>query len=309
MVSVKHVYHKTVLIDEVVEGLALQPHGVYVDVTFGGGGHTRAILEAEPTCHVVALDWDKKALELNGEPLALEYPGRLTLIWGNFSRIDMLLKKQGIHKVDGILADFGTSQEQLLRRDGFSFATDTPLDMRMSLAHQKITAADVLNKASEREIADILYQYGEERKSRAVARAIVEHRAHNKRFVTTQDLVEVLTPVLGAARPGRMHPATKVFQALRMYVNKELDNIISFMPAALRVLKPNGRLACITFHSLEDRLVKQFFKDHAQLEGAEHLEIITPRGIVPTDEECIQNPSARSSRLRIAELCSSKKKK
>jgi 16S rRNA (cytosine1402-N4)-methyltransferase len=305
MTNIKHVYHKPVLVREVVEGLALKPGGIYVDATFGGGGHTRALLDAQPDCHIVALDWDKKALEQNGEPLLEEYPGRITLVWGNFSRIDMLLKKQGIDKVDGILADFGTSQEQLLHRAGFSFATDTPLDMRMSLAHHKTTAADVLNYEDEKTLADIFYEFGEERKSRAAARAIVEYRKRHK-FVTTQDLVYVLTPVLGAARPGRMHPATRIFQALRIYVNKELDNIISFLPAALRVLKPGARLACITFHSLEDRLVKQFFKDNAQAGMQQCLEIITPRGIVPSDEECDENPSARSSRLRIAQRCEAK---
>lgn len=297
----KRVYHKPVLVEEVLEHINIKPGGLYVDVTFGGGGHTRALLTAEPTCKVVALDWDKKALELNGEPMEQEFSDRLQLIWGNFARLDMHLKKNKISKVDGILADFGTSQEQLLARPGFSFATDTVLDMRMSPAHQRRTAADVIKRESEQVLADIFYEYGQERKSRQAARAIAEARK-TQRITTTQQLLAVLTPVIGKDHPGRTHPATKIFQALRIYVNKEFDNILAFLPTALRVLKPGGRLACITFHSLEDRLVKQFYKDQAREGVAYQIEIITPKGIVPSQEECERNPSARSARLRVAQL-------
>ena len=148
-------YHKPVLVDEVIQYLNLKPRGVYLDVTFGGGGHTRAILEQEPTCSVIACDWDAVALEQNGYPLQEEFPERLTLLWANFAQIDKKLKKEGIEHIDGILADFGTSQYQLLERAGFSFHHDTPLDMRMSPSHQKVTAAELVNKASEAKLYEI----------------------------------------------------------------------------------------------------------------------------------------------------------
>ena len=150
-------FHKSVLVQEVVTALAPQPGKTYVDVTFGGGGHTKAILDAEPTCSVIALDWDQKAIEQNAPPLEARYGKRFKVLWGNFAHLYKLLKKEGITQVDGILADFGTSQFQIHERAGFSFQTDSPLDMRMSPAHQHTTAADILNKASEQEIAHILY--------------------------------------------------------------------------------------------------------------------------------------------------------
>lgn len=292
------IYHIPVLRTEVLEYLNPQAGGVYVDATFGGGGHTKAILEAAPDLKVLAIDWDMTALEINGEPLKEQYQDRLTLIWGNFAQLDKLLKKEGILQVNGILADFGTSQYQILERPGFSFHYDTPLDMRMSPAHQKVTAAEILNKASQEELAVIFTTYGQEPKARSIARAIVEKRK-NKKFKTTKDLVDVIISVLGRQREKKTHPATRIFQALRIAVNQELAHIRSFLIAAVRVLAVGGRLVCISFHSLEDRLVKDFFREQSMQQKGK---IITPRAVMAQESEIAENPSARSARLRALEI-------
>lgn len=287
-------YHKSVLIQEVLENLHVKPGGIYIDVTFGGGGHTRAILEQESTCQVIAFDWDMVAIEKNGEPLMHEFPGRLILLWANFAQIDRMLKKEGLGPVDGILADFGTSQFQLQERAGFSFNKDTKLDMRMSPPHQKITAYEVINKAGEDKLCEIFKELGQESRAKQIAHAIVQERYKNHITTTGQlaALIERAVP-----RYGKLHPVTKVFQALRMYVNKELENIRSFLPGALNNLKPGGRLVCITFHSLEDRLVKQFFNAHQQ-----ELDILTRHVVIASEVELQENPSARSAKLRAAEF-------
>ncbi|MGC2310707.1 MAG: 16S rRNA (cytosine(1402)-N(4))-methyltransferase RsmH [Candidatus Babeliaceae bacterium] len=287
-------YHKSVLTREVLEYLALHPDGIYVDATFGGGGHTRAILQAEPRCSVIALDWDKLALEMNGPVLEQEFPGRIQFLWGNFSQIKQHLKKKGIKQVDGILADFGTSQYQIAQKEGISFARDTQLDMRLSPAHYTITAADIVNTASESELMYIFKEFGQERFSKRIAHAIVEARK-KKRFKTTGQLVDVILSVV-AYNPRFIHPATRVFQALRIVVNKELDNIHSFLLQTLDCLKPGGRLVCISFHSLEDGLVKRFLKEHS-----DQMHILTTRVVIATAQETSENPSARSAKLRAAE--------
>jgi 16S rRNA (cytosine1402-N4)-methyltransferase len=289
-------YHIPVLLNQVVEYMQPKPKGTYVDVTFGGGGHTRALLQAQPKCKVIALDWDTIALEKNGQELQEEFPDRLTLVWGNFSQIDRHLKKIGIESVDGILADFGTSQYQISERAGFSFSKDSPLDMRMSPSHQKTTASEVVNKATEQTLCDIFTFLGQEKKARAIARAIVHERT-NKRINTTKQLADLIDKVVGGRGGKRIHPATQVFQALRMYVNKETDNIHSFLINSARILRPGGRLLCISFHSLEDRAVKQFFKEREQLGDV----IITPKVVIPTDEEIAINPASRSAKLRVLE--------
>lgn len=289
-------YHIPVLLSEVVEHMQLKPKGTYVDVTFGGGGHTRALLQAESKCKVVALDWDTIALEKNGQELQEAFPDRLTLVWGNFSQVDRHLKKIGIESVNGILADFGTSQYQISERAGFSFSKDSPLDMRMSPSHQKTTAAEIVNKATEQTLCDIFTFLGQEKKARAIARAIVHERIDQK-INTTKQLADLVEKVVGGRGGKRIHPATQVFQALRMYVNKETDNIHSFLINAVRILKPGGRLMCISFHSLEDRMVKQFFKEREQLGDV----IITPKVVIPTDEEIAVNPASRSAKLRVLE--------
>jgi 16S rRNA (cytosine1402-N4)-methyltransferase len=287
-------YHIPVLVNEVIEILKPQPHAWYLDATFGGGGHTTALLEAEPTCHVVALDWDTHALELNGPALEEKYGDRLTLLWGNFSQADRVLKKAGITEVAGILADFGTSQHQIFERPGFSFASDSPLDMRMSPSHQKHTAADIVNYASEKELKKILYEYGEESKAHALVEEIIGQRK-TKKFKTTKDLADTIEKVFGKKRFGKIHPATKTFQALRIAVNHELDNITSFLHASMNLLVDQGVLACISFHSLEDRIVKDFFRQQVALNrGA----LLTPKSITADEQEIDRNPSSRSARLR-----------
>jgi 16S rRNA (cytosine1402-N4)-methyltransferase len=298
----QQVYHKPVLMREVLEYLAIKPGGTYVDVTFGGGGHTRAILESDPSIQVVSIDWDTVALEKNTPPLVAQFPDRFSWIWGNFAHLERLLPRVDIQSVDGILADFGTSQFQIGNKEGFSFAVDTPLDMRMSGAHFRVTAADIIASTPEKELARIFFEYGEERFSRQIARAIVAERLV-KPIRTTLQLAELVKRVVPSNPSIRIHPATRVFQALRIVVNKELDNIRSFMNGALHVLKPGGRLVCISFHSLEDRLVKQFFQEveRGLLPGYE-VEIVTSKVVMAQPDELEVNRSSRSARLRALEV-------
>ena len=288
------VYHISVLTKEVIEGLDIKPNGVYVDATFGGGGHSRAILEAEPTCKVIAIDWDQVAIKTNAPRLEKEFGDRFKVVWGNFARLHFILKKEKIKHVDGILADFGTSQHQIQHKEGFSFAQDSPLDMRMSPAHQQVTAAHVINNFSDNDIARILFEYGEEPKSRIIAKKIVETRRLHP-IKTTRQLAELVDEAVRYKKPSKTHPATRTFQALRIYVNRELENIETFLKAAIAALAPDGRLACISFHSLEDRIVKTIFREKQDV-----LEIITRKPITASDDEIAQNPSSRSAKLRIA---------
>jgi len=282
-------YHKPVLVGEVLQYLDPQPGKIYVDATFGGGGHTRAILEKEPDCEVIAFDWDQNALEKNGVSLQEEFGDRLTLVWGSFAHLIKLLKKEKISKVDGILADFGTSQFQILNLAGFSFNRDSFLDMRMSPAHQKLTAREIINKFPGPKMEAMFFELGEERYSKQIVRAILEARDKYK-INTTGQLVDIIQKIV--PKNKKIHPATKVFQALRIYVNDELENIHSFLAAAKQVLNPDGRLVCISFHSLEDRPVKQFFKENRE------FEILTPKIVTAGDDELKINPSARSAKLR-----------
>lgn len=290
--------HKSVLVNEVLAYLKPAPGQLYLDVTFGSGGHTRAILEHEPKCKVIAMDWDAQAIDTYGPPLLEEFPGRLTFLWGNFGVLYRLLKKEGIRNLDGILADFGTSHMQIVERPGFSVYRDTPLDMRMSSSHQIVTAQQIVNQASEEELREIFWKFGEEKYTKQIAHAIVQDRKKTK-FTTTEQLASLIKRVVPRNKKQRIHPATRVFQALRMCVNKELENITSFLSAATKVLKPGGRIVCISFHSLEDRLVKQFFADRAR-EGS--LEILTPKIVVASKEEVQENPSSRSAKLRAAQI-------
>lgn len=295
----EHSYHTSVLTNEMLTYLAPIDGGIYVDATFGGGGHTKAILDTAPKCRVIAFDWDQKALETNGEPLIEKYGDRLTLVWANFAHIGQKLKKMGIPHVNGIIADFGTSQHQLKERAGFSFTHDTPLDMRMSPAHQKITAAIILARASENELVMIFKEYAQEPQARLIARTIVEQRSKNP-LATTKQLAVLIEKVARPYKNRTIHRATQVFQALRICVNQELDNIKAFLPAAVRLLAPQGRLVCISFHSLEDRIVKHFFKEYCMAHPNGH--IITPHAVKARAEETAQNKSARSAVLRVLEI-------
>jgi 16S rRNA (cytosine1402-N4)-methyltransferase len=287
--------HKSVLVNQVLEYLNVSPGKTYLDVTFGAGGHTQAILEKEPTCKVIAMDWDGLSIDTYFPPLEEKYGDRISFVWGNFAQLHRALKKAGIDKVDGILADFGTSQMQIVERAGFSIYRNKPLDMRMSPSHQKITAEYLINKATEEKLRDIFWRLGEERHARKIAYAIVEER--KKRYIkTTGELADVVERILG--KHHKIHPATRVFQALRIYVNKELDNIHAFLPAAIEHLNPSGRLVCISFHSLEDRMVKDFFKKIAE-EGVGN--VLTKRVVVAESDELRANPSSRSAKLRAFE--------
>ncbi len=295
--------HKSVLVEEVLHYLAPRAGGVYLDVTFGSGGHTRALLEAEPKCRVIAFDWDEASIEKFAPPLREEFGDRLSVVWGNFALMYKILKKEGVKQVDGILADFGTSQMQISSAAGFSFNRPSPLDMRMSAAHQKLTAEEIINMWPERELIYLFKTLGEEMRARRIAYAICQERKCGK-IKTTDRLAKIVAQVVGPPPRGgrwRTHPATKVFQALRIHVNKELDNIHSLLSAVPKHLVPGGRCVCISFHSLEDRLVKEAFIEYEQT-GLGH--IVTKRMVRAGEEELQENPSARSACLRVFEKAS-----
>lgn len=278
--------HIPVLASAVIEGLAVQAGGHYLDATVGGGGHSALILAAAADVKVTALDQDTQALQAAQTKLA-EYGNRVQFHHVNFAEFD-----PGDQQFDGILADLGVSSAQFDWGDrGFSFRQDAPLDMRMN-QQQDLTAAEIVNSWDEIELANLIYTYGEERLSRKIARRIVERRP----LQTTTELAEtIFHSVPRSYRYGRIHPATRTFQALRIAVNQELDVLQTFLQKAPLWLKPNGRLAIISFHSLEDRIVKHALKE------SEHLQVITKKPIVPTDAEMEQNPRSRSAKLRIAE--------
>jgi 16S rRNA (cytosine1402-N4)-methyltransferase len=287
-------FHKSVLVSEVLAYLDPKPGGLYVDLTFGSGGHTKAILQHEPSCRVIAFDWDQLALDTYGPELMAAFPNRLRLVWGNFALLYKLLKKEKITAVDGILADFGTSQMQIFERPGLSIYRNTALDMRMSPSHQKLTAAELLQKASAQKLQEIFWEFGQERHAHRIALTIVEERK-KRPLRTTTELAHLIARLAQGAKKSKIHPATRVFQALRIYVNKELDNISAVLPIAFNALKPQGTFVCISFHSLEDRLIKQYFR---QCEQEEVAQVLTKRVITGSPQEVRQNPSARSARLR-----------
>ena len=295
-VDKKITLHKPVLMDEVLHFLAPEQGKTYVDVTLGGGGHTRAILMLQPDCKVIGMDWDESVIKTTGAKLEEEFPGRFTAVWGNFSRINSALQKIGIHKVDGILADFGTSQIQIANTPGLSIYKDAFLDMRMSSSFYKVTAQEVIKNASEKELAKIFFDYGQERYGNRIARAIVETRDKTP-LRTTKQLAELIESVVPGSKESKIHPATRVFQALRILVNKELENIQSFLANSVKVLDHDSRLVCISFHSLEDRLVKNFMRDLKKDINVK-VELLTPKVCVATKEELAVNRSARSAKLR-----------
>jgi 16S rRNA (cytosine1402-N4)-methyltransferase len=284
--------HRAVLLHEALGYLDPQPGRRYIDATFGAGGHTQALLErTAPEGAILALDLDDAALEA-GQTLKATYGPRLLLVKANFKDIFPVAQEQGFLAVDGILADIGVSSRMLDDPErGFSFMREGDLDMRMDRS-QSLTAADIVNTYSEKEIADILYIYGEERRSRPIARSIVRSRP----LATTIELSRVVERVLGAPRYGRIHPSTRTFQALRIAVNAELDNLKEFLRSAPDCLRPGGRLAVITFHSLEDRIVKNAFR--ASTTPGKPL---TKKVVTAGDTEVESNPRARSAKLRVWE--------
>ena len=294
--------HNPVMLQEVLSALAPKDGGHYVDGTFGGGSYSRAILAAAD-CRVLGIDRDPEAIA-RGQTLVEQFAGRLTLVEGEFSHID-----QFTHATDGMVLDLGVSSFQFdTPARGFSFREDGPLDMRMSRAGE--SAADIVNKAGEKELAEIIAQYGEEKNARRIARAIVAARP----IATTLQLAGLVAAVQGpAALRQAIHPATRTFQALRIRVNDELCELERGLDAALKILVPRGRLAVVSFHSLEDRVVKRFLARHSANRprasrhapdapgGAPLFRLQAKAPQTPSAEEIHRNPRARSAKLRFAE--------
>lgn len=303
--------HEPVLLQEVLEGLQVRSDAWYIDGTLGGGGHTEAILDrSAPAGRVLGIDADPAAIRRVRKRLgAYIETHRLILIQTHFAHMAEVARAVGLSLVDGILLDLGLSSFQLETPErGFAFAQEGPLDMRFDPTVGE-SAADLLNHRSAQEIADILYRYGEEHRSRRIAQAIVQHRP----IRTTEQLATIVEQAVGGRRGARTHPATRTFQALRIAINDELGQLERVLPQTLELLNPGGRLAVISFHSLEDRIVKQWMRDEAQryvpdpahpLGGIAReptLKIITKKPIVPAREEVARNPRSRSAKLRIAE--------
>ncbi len=302
--------HVPVLLNEVVDALNPRDGGRYLDGTFGAGGYTTALLD-RANCRVFAIDRDPDAMAA-GHALAERYAPRLRLIEGRFGDMAELLSAEGVSDVDGVALDLGVSSMQFDQAArGFSFRNSGPLDMRMEKSGT--SAADLVNQSDEADLADIFWRYGEERRSRRVAHAIVERR-REKRFETTAELAEVVRRAVGPSAKDESDPATRAFQALRIAVNDELGELERGLAAAEQVLAPGGRLAVVSFHSLEDRAVKEFVRArsgrtpapsrHAPPAAASTpatLRDLTRRPILPGEEEVSVNPRARSARLRVAE--------
>src|SRR5476651_2249754 len=299
--------HIPVLARRAVELLNVQDGGIYVDATFGAGGYTRAILDMTGS-QVIGIDRDQQAIAI-GADLVQSANGRLTLIENQFSQLDAVARSCGYDGVDGVVLDLGVSSMQLDTPErGFSFRHDGPLDMRMGTDGP--SAADIIALASERDLANIIFLLGEERHSRGVARAIVKARTLEPIRTTA-----VLAKVVGSAvrmRPNDIHPATRTFQALRIFVNDELGELVAALEAAERILKDGGRLVVVSFHSLEDRIVKSFLGGRAETRGgsrhapevvrqAPSFRVLTKRPEVADADEVARNPRARSAKLRAAE--------
>jgi 16S rRNA (cytosine1402-N4)-methyltransferase len=300
--------HLPVLLAEVSNALLAERGGLYVDGTFGAGGYTGALLAAHPDTRVIAIDRDPDAIA-GGADLVARSDGRLALVPGRFSDIERIVAETGATGVDGVVLDIGVSSMQIDQADrGFSFRWDGPLDMRME--RDGPSAADLVNGAAEADLADILYYYGEERRARVIARAIIERRRRAP-ITGTAELVELVSKHV-RSEPG-LNPATRTFQALRIAVNDELMQLVEVLHAAERILKPGGRLAVVTFHSLEDRIVKQFLAARTSrtarasrhvpsVEAAQPTFNVVVRGpIVAAEAELARNPRARSAKLRVAE--------
>jgi 16S rRNA (cytosine1402-N4)-methyltransferase len=299
--------HSPVLLSEVLESLKIQPGGKYIDCTLGAGGHARAILErSDPNGRLLGLDQDPAAIRLSEHQLA-SYGGRVTLVRDSFVRLEADASAKGFIPSDGVLLDLGVSSLQLGDGErGFSLQIDGPLDMRMD-PHGEVTAEHLVNELTEAELVNIIVEYGEEPKAKAIARAIVRDRPVR----TTMQLAHIVTRTVG--RRGRIHPATRTFQALRIAVNGELDVLSAVLPQTVAVLARGGRLAIISFHSLEDRLVKQFMAKESRdcicppevpVCACGHrrtLRILSKKPARPTAEEVGHNPRSRSAKLRVAE--------
>lgn len=308
--------HIPVMLNEVLATVKPADGEVYVDATFGAGGYTTAILEAAD-CTVLAIDRDRTALAC-GAALKEKYGARLHLLHGPFGEAKALVRAAGYEQVDGIVADLGVSSMQIDQAQrGFSFRFDGPLDMRMDQDSGEETAADVVNSYDEKELANIIYHYGEERKSRHIAKAIIKARAESP-IETTAQLADIVRGVVPRSPKDQSDPATRTFQALRIHVNHELEQVEQLLAASLPLLNEGGRLVVVSFHSLEDTLVKRFTQAHCGRVPSQsrHMPVADPslssqaapahftlpsrKAIFPTDDESRDNPRSRSARLRVA---------
>ena len=302
--------HRPVLLVEAVRLLAPERGGLFVDATLGLGGHSEAILEASADARMLGIDRDRQALRLASERLT-RFGSRFRAAHANFRDIARVMNEAGEPEASGVLADLGVSSLQFDTPErGFSFRHDAPLDMRMDAEGEEDTAAQLLERLPEEEIARILYEYGEERRSRRIARWIVERRERGEPVRTTDELAELVARAVGHRRGDRIHPATRTFQALRIAVNRELEGLDEFIETAVDLLQTQGRLAVISFHSLEDRVVKRALR---RLSGRcecdprspvctcgarRAVEILTRRPLTPDEQEVEENPRARSAKLR-----------
>jgi 16S rRNA (cytosine1402-N4)-methyltransferase len=295
--------HFPVLLDEAVSALLESGGKIFVDATVGLGGHSYEILKRNPEAYLIGIDKDEEALELADRRLK-EFEGRYSLYKADYSDIDLVLKEEGLKGVDGILMDLGVSMLQLKKPErGFSFREGAPLDMRMD-KRAKLTAYDVVNRYSERELYRIIKTYGEERFASRIAKAIAAYR-RKKPIETTKELAQIVESAIPKGFYKKIHPATKTFQAIRMEVNRELYHLKEALLKIPDLLNPKGRIAVISFHSLEDRIVKHAFRSFEK-EGK--LKVITKKPITPTEEEIRKNPPSRSAKLRVAEKVSEKRK-
>ena len=306
--------HQPVLLNECIQGLAIRPEGVYVDGTLGRAGHSREIAKRLTTGRLLCIDRDQAAIDAAEERLA-PWRDRVTLIHSNFDRLGDILREEGITGVDGMLFDLGVSSPQLDDPSrGFSYMQDAPLDMRMD-ASAPLTAREVVNGWSYEELRRILFDYGEERYAPAIAKAICRRR-EERPVETTLELVEVIKSAMpSAALREKQHPAKRSFQAIRIAVNGELDALPPMLKSAVEGLNPGGRLAVITFHSLEDRIVKRAMQDMARgctcppefpvcvCGKRPKVKVLTRKPIVSGEAELAENPRARSAKLRVAEKC------
>lgn len=302
--------HKSVMIREVLESLDPQNDKTYVDGTFGLGGYTQGIFASAPNAKVIGIDQDPEAIA-RGQKLVDHFEGRLVLLEGRFSEVQQILAREGIKKVDGFVLDLGVSSPQLDQGDrGFSFRFDGPLDMRMNLNGP--TAADVVNTLEESELADVIFSLGGEHKSRRIASAIVKAREVAP-LTRTLELANIVRSVVGFGGANRLDPATRTFQALRIYVNRELEELEEALEASLHILRPEGRLVVVSFHSLEDGRVKEFIRTHSgEVKGVSRhapmlMDVPQTKALLkplfrnaksPQEDELSLNPRSRSARLR-----------
>lgn len=304
--------HIPALVNEVITGLNLKPGANVIDATLGGGGHAQAILEATaPNGRLLGIDWDSAAVERASRRLA-PYQNRLILKTGNYRDIKTIAYESEFHQIDAILLDLGLSTDQLKdAARGFSFQTEAPLDMRFS-DQGALTASQIVNTWSEKDLAHIFRTYGEDRHAARIAQTIVASRQRAP-INSVLELVALVGRGAGGRGRGKIHPATRIFQALRLATNHELDNLQAALPDMVAILSRGGRLAIISWHSLEDRIVKTFFREEAktcvcppamplcQCQHQPRLRLINKKVIMPSSEEARRNPSARSAKLRLAE--------